>query len=307
MTDLSAARRLVKSPPELWAEISDPEALARHLGEFGEIRITKVEPEHTVAWEGDLASGIARIESSGWGTKVVLTAEIPEPEPERSNSRLKVGRRGRRAGGGRGAGSGGGRVGRAKAALADRESRLADAAATLSRAKAALAELGRPGRRALVRPSRQRRPSPSGASSTRVLRSPVRQPPRGGGGRASGQGRALGRDAAAGLELATSRRAKAEAERRAAEACRAAEAERSEAAARRAQAEGRVAEARGRVEAERTAAIERRAEADRRAREAARAAAEASPGRPGRERSQAALEKVLDDLGSAHHRPFSRA
>ena len=87
VTDLSAERRLVKSPPELWAEISDPEALAKHLGEFGEIRITKVEPEHTVVWEGDLASGVARIESSGWGTKVVLTAEIPEPEPEIPSSR----------------------------------------------------------------------------------------------------------------------------------------------------------------------------------------------------------------------------
>jgi hypothetical protein len=80
--DLSAERRLVKSPPELWAEISDPEAMAKHLGEFGEIRITRVEPEHTVAWEGELAKGTARIESSGWGTKVVLTAEIPEPGPE---------------------------------------------------------------------------------------------------------------------------------------------------------------------------------------------------------------------------------
>ena len=72
----------MKSPPELWAEISDPEAMAKHLGEFGEIRITRVEPEHTVAWEGELAKGTARIESSGWGTKVVLTAEIPQPEPE---------------------------------------------------------------------------------------------------------------------------------------------------------------------------------------------------------------------------------
>ena len=33
-------RTLVKSPPELWAELSDPTALGRHLGELGEIRIT---------------------------------------------------------------------------------------------------------------------------------------------------------------------------------------------------------------------------------------------------------------------------
>ena len=45
-----ARRTLVKSPPELWAEISDPDSLARHLGAFGEIRITRLEPEATVAW-----------------------------------------------------------------------------------------------------------------------------------------------------------------------------------------------------------------------------------------------------------------
>ena len=47
------AGTLVKSPPELWAELSDPETLARHLGEFGEIRITRTEPETAVAWEGE--------------------------------------------------------------------------------------------------------------------------------------------------------------------------------------------------------------------------------------------------------------
>ncbi len=68
-------RTLVKSPPELWAEISDPDSLARHLGEFGEIRITRVHPEQKVEWEaenGD-ASGTVLIKPSGWGTKVKLT------------------------------------------------------------------------------------------------------------------------------------------------------------------------------------------------------------------------------------------
>src|SRR3712207_4344823 len=77
-----AQRTLVKSPPELWAELSDPAALARHLGEFGDIRITRLEPEDTVAWEGDTARGTVRLEPSGWGTRVTLTAESPEPEPE---------------------------------------------------------------------------------------------------------------------------------------------------------------------------------------------------------------------------------
>lgn len=71
-----AQRTLVKSPPELWAEVSDLQALARHLGEFGDIRITRLEPETTVAWEGDRASGTVELEPSGWGTKVTLTAEL---------------------------------------------------------------------------------------------------------------------------------------------------------------------------------------------------------------------------------------
>jgi hypothetical protein len=79
---MEAKRTLVKSPPELWAEVSDVAALARHLGEFGEIRITRTEPEAVVEWEGDRASGSVRLEPSGWGTKVTLIAEVPEPEPE---------------------------------------------------------------------------------------------------------------------------------------------------------------------------------------------------------------------------------
>ena len=88
---MEAKRTLVKSPPELWAELSDVAALARHLGEFGEIRITRTEPESVVEWEGDLASGSVRLEPSGWGTNVTLTAlpvmidpppPAPEPEPE---------------------------------------------------------------------------------------------------------------------------------------------------------------------------------------------------------------------------------
>ena len=87
---MEAKRTLVKSPPELWAELSDMTALARHLGEFGEIRITRTEPESVVDWEGDLASGSVRLEPSGWGTTVTLTAlpvmvdppaREPEPEP----------------------------------------------------------------------------------------------------------------------------------------------------------------------------------------------------------------------------------
>jgi hypothetical protein len=93
MTEHQSSRTLVKSAPELWAECSDAASLARHLGAFGEIRITKLEPETAVAWEGAAASGTVKLESSGWGTRVTLTVReeaapapperVPaEPEPE---------------------------------------------------------------------------------------------------------------------------------------------------------------------------------------------------------------------------------
>jgi hypothetical protein len=94
MPEPRAQRTLVKSPPEIWAEVSDVSTLARHLGEFGEIRITRLEAETTVVWEGDRARGTVELEASGWGTKVTITAEAiatdevevveveVEPEPE---------------------------------------------------------------------------------------------------------------------------------------------------------------------------------------------------------------------------------
>src|SRR5581483_4748620 len=64
---------------------------ARHLDRFGEIRITRLDPETAVAWEGERTRGTVRIEPAGWGTKVILTAVAeseaavadapPEPEP----------------------------------------------------------------------------------------------------------------------------------------------------------------------------------------------------------------------------------
>ncbi|HEV2819621.1 MAG TPA: hypothetical protein VGW11_03855 [Solirubrobacteraceae bacterium] len=84
MSETTIHRTLVKSPPELWAEVSDAAALARYLGEFGEIRITRTEPEKTVAWEGERASGTVHIEPGGWGTRVVLSVEPaagPRPDP----------------------------------------------------------------------------------------------------------------------------------------------------------------------------------------------------------------------------------
>src|SRR3954463_8383350 len=78
----SAQRTLVKSPPELWSEVSDAAALARRLEGFGEIRITRLEAEDTVAWEGDRARGTVGLEPAGWGTKVTLSGDDPDPEPD---------------------------------------------------------------------------------------------------------------------------------------------------------------------------------------------------------------------------------
>ena len=92
MISSEVQRTLVKSPPELWAELSDPAALARHLGELGEIRITRTDPEKAVEWEAADTTGKVTLAPSGWGTKVTLTvtrelaevepAVVPEPEPE---------------------------------------------------------------------------------------------------------------------------------------------------------------------------------------------------------------------------------
>jgi hypothetical protein len=88
MNKHQASRTLLKSPPELWAECSDAQSLARHLDtSFGEIRITRLEPESTVAWEGERGSGTVKLEPSGWGTRVTLTCstvtvEQPAADPE---------------------------------------------------------------------------------------------------------------------------------------------------------------------------------------------------------------------------------
>lgn len=81
MSEHQVQRTLVKSPPELWAEVSDPESLGRRLAALGEIEITGTEPETTVAWEGEKASGTVELAKSGWGTKVTIEATLEEPEP----------------------------------------------------------------------------------------------------------------------------------------------------------------------------------------------------------------------------------
>jgi hypothetical protein len=74
MTSYEVSRTLVKSPPELWAEL-EGERLREALGE-ATVRTT--DPERELAWEADGATGTARLEPSSWGTKVTLTASVEE-------------------------------------------------------------------------------------------------------------------------------------------------------------------------------------------------------------------------------------
>ena len=46
---------------------------------FGEIRITRLEPESRIDWESEIGRGLVELEPSGFGTRVRLTAQIAEP------------------------------------------------------------------------------------------------------------------------------------------------------------------------------------------------------------------------------------
>ena len=74
MGNVEVSRTLVKSPPELWAEL-EGERLAAAVGE-ATVRTT--EPGRALEWTADGASGTATLEPSSWGTKVTLTAEVEE-------------------------------------------------------------------------------------------------------------------------------------------------------------------------------------------------------------------------------------
>lgn len=74
MSKFEVSRTLVKSPPELWTELSE----GRLAETIGEARVEVTEDERSVRWEAQGAHGSASLEPSGWGTKVTLSAEIEE-------------------------------------------------------------------------------------------------------------------------------------------------------------------------------------------------------------------------------------
>jgi hypothetical protein len=74
VTSYEVSRTLVKSPPELWAELEGE----RLRDALGEAVVKTTDPERELAWEANGAAGIARLEPSSWGTKVTLTAWVEE-------------------------------------------------------------------------------------------------------------------------------------------------------------------------------------------------------------------------------------
>lgn len=80
---ISTERTLVKSAPEVWPLISDPERARAWMGALGALGgiVAEAEPEEAIVWrpEGD---GDARLELSiaekGWGTNVSISAEAAE-------------------------------------------------------------------------------------------------------------------------------------------------------------------------------------------------------------------------------------
>ena len=74
MPRFEVSRTLVKSPPELWAELG-PDCLEPALGA---VSVEETEPERALSFAGEGIRGTAVLEPAGWGTKVTLTAEIEE-------------------------------------------------------------------------------------------------------------------------------------------------------------------------------------------------------------------------------------
>ena len=76
MATYEVSRTLVKSAPELWAEL-EGDRLGEAVGAF---HVKAMEPERELAWEAEGTAGLARLEPSSWGTKVTLTAWVEEVE-----------------------------------------------------------------------------------------------------------------------------------------------------------------------------------------------------------------------------------
>lgn len=79
MATVEVSRKLVKSAPELWADLEG----GRLSEAVGEVTLRAEERERRLSWEADGVRGTAVLEPSGWGTEVILTAETEELVAER--------------------------------------------------------------------------------------------------------------------------------------------------------------------------------------------------------------------------------
>jgi len=78
MPKFEVSRTLVKSPPELWPELSE----GRLSEVVGGAEVAVTESERSVRWEAQGVRGTASLEPSGWGTKVTLCAEVEQQVAE---------------------------------------------------------------------------------------------------------------------------------------------------------------------------------------------------------------------------------
>jgi hypothetical protein len=81
MAAVALERTLVKSPPELWDELSSAEALGRWLGA---VQVSAAEPPCRLEWDSDVARGVIELETSGWGTTVRALADATEASGDAS-------------------------------------------------------------------------------------------------------------------------------------------------------------------------------------------------------------------------------
>jgi hypothetical protein len=88
MPSVELERRLVKSALELWDELVLQDGLSRWLGQ---VRVSGADPPHRLEWAVVGADGVIELQSSGWGTKVRVQAEMHRaPAWERMQARYAL-------------------------------------------------------------------------------------------------------------------------------------------------------------------------------------------------------------------------
>lgn len=74
MATIEVSRTLIKSATELWSDLE-----AGRLCDFFEgAVVTESDFERRLSWEAEGVSGTVRLEASGFGTKVTVTAEASD-------------------------------------------------------------------------------------------------------------------------------------------------------------------------------------------------------------------------------------